>query len=50
MKPMSTAEQIEDRNYYDWSGNKARKKQRIRNKRAKRLIRRKAKIEIQRIR
>lgn len=46
MKAMSTKEQSDDVRYYDWTGNKARKKQRLRNKKAKRTIRRKARLEI----
>ncbi len=43
---MSTKEQSDDVRYYDWTGNKARKKQRLCNKKAKRTIRRKARLEI----
>ena len=48
MRAMSTREQWFERNYYRWTGNKARRKQRLENAKAKRQTRRKAKTLLRR--
>jgi hypothetical protein len=40
MKAMGTDEQVFDNKYYDWTGNQARRSQRLRNKKSKKTIRR----------